>query len=352
MPFPATRNTSGNLMQHKPALAGLLVAAIVTLPCPASADVIQIHGYGDVRLVSPSDEVSWSEGGLGKLRFNNTSGRDLYPTLAELVVEGSAQITPEMSALVSLRYAENQRSPIDVNEAYVRYRPVSTSEWRWSVRAGAFYAPISLENDEIGWTSTWTLTPSAINSWVGDELRTIGVEGEIELRGPLDSFEAVGAVYGWNDPAGVLIADRGWSLNDRPTALFDRPREPDVLAPLLGLSVPAYTPMYKEIDDRMGWYGGVTWRRADVGSVSALYYDNRADPAAVRDQIAWRTEFWSLAAQTQIGNVTILAQGMSGETEIAPFAPIGPVVLTSDLTRFDAAYVLAGWKLGDWRTLT
>jgi hypothetical protein len=30
------------------------------------------------------------------------------------------------------------------------------------VKGGAFFAPISLENDGIGWTSTWTLTRSAI----------------------------------------------------------------------------------------------------------------------------------------------------------------------------------------------
>src|SRR5258705_9405197 len=60
------------------------------------------------------------------------------------------------------------------------YRPVSTSAFRWSIKAGAFFPPISLENTEIGWTSPWTLTPSAINAWVGEELRTIGLEGRSE----------------------------------------------------------------------------------------------------------------------------------------------------------------------------
>ena len=46
-----------------------------------------------------------------------------------------------------------------------------------SVKAGAFFPAISLENDDLGWTSPYTLTPSAINSWIGEELRTIGSEG-------------------------------------------------------------------------------------------------------------------------------------------------------------------------------
>ena len=58
-----------------------------------------------------------------------------------------------------------------------RRRPVS-----WSVKAGAFFPTISLENDDLGWTSPYTLTPSAINSWIGEELRTIGSEAHAALR--------------------------------------------------------------------------------------------------------------------------------------------------------------------------
>jgi len=327
--------------------AALFISAL--LPRPAVASDLQFHAYADLRLVVPSEERSWTEGGLGKLRFDDASGSDLNFRLAEIVVEGTAQITPELTALTSLRYAENQRSPVDALEAYVRYRPVSTDEWRWSAKVGAFFPPISLENDEIGWTSPWTLTPSAINTWIGEELRTIGAEGKVEMRGEVDNLEATAALFGWNDPAGVLIADRGWAMHDRPTALFDRPRLPDAFANSYGFGVPLITPMFKEIDDRAGWYGSLSWRREDVGRLNVLRYDNRADPTAVRGQIAWRTEFWSLGADTQIGDVTILAQALTGETEIAPFAPDGDYVLSSSLTKFDSAYILAGWTKGDWR---
>ena len=66
---------------------------------------------------------------------------------------------------------------IDLLETYVSWRPQSNGVLRWNVRAGAFFPPVSLENDDLGWTSPYTLTPSAINSWVGSELRTIGGEG-------------------------------------------------------------------------------------------------------------------------------------------------------------------------------
>ena len=54
--------------------------------------------------------------------------------------------------------------------------PAAAGPVSWSVKTGAFFPTISLENDDLGWTSPYTLTPSAINSWIGEELRTIGSE--------------------------------------------------------------------------------------------------------------------------------------------------------------------------------
>jgi len=46
---------------------------------------------------------------------------------------------------------------------------------------------------------------------------------------------------------------------------------------------------------RPGWYGAVSWHEADLGQLTLLHYDNRADPAARRKgQIAWQTSFTSL----------------------------------------------------------
>ena len=76
-----------------------------------------------------------------------------------------------------------QRSGVDALEAYARYSPQTSGDWQWSVKAGAFFPPISLENTEVGWTSPWTLTPSAINSWVGEEVKVVG--GEATLHASL-----------------------------------------------------------------------------------------------------------------------------------------------------------------------
>lgn len=321
----------------------ILLVFATAAAAPSLAQEVTFHGYGDLRLVIPSDDDdTWLEGGLSKTRFGRADG-DIHLRVGEIVGEAHAQLGTELMAMAGIRYDEDQRTPLDLIEAYARYRPVSTSSFRWSAKAGAFFPPISLENDEIGWTSHWTLTPSAINSWVGEELRTIGAEGQVELRGETDTFEANVALFGWNDPAGFLIDVRGWALGDRPTGLFDKPRLPDAFITYIGGTPPGTTPMFKEIDDRVGYYARAAWKNESFGRVEVLHYDNRANPAAADGVPAWRTEFWSAGLETQLDEFEILAQGMFGETEVAPFPGYDRVV------EFWSAFILAGREFGEWR---
>jgi hypothetical protein len=329
------------MMGMRASLAALVLMAVVT---PAGAVDLRFDGYADFRAIVPSNQESWLDGGLGKLRYGSENNKpDLR--FAEAVGQVAAQITPSLLALAAGRVEPEQRTFFDVLEAYIRYRPVSITPFRWSVRVGAFFPPVSLENTDIGWTSPWTLTPSAINSWVGEELRIIGGEALLEWRSPQRRLAVTTAILGWNDPAGVLIAHRGWALDDRPTGLFDRPQEPDVIAYQRGLPEPLRTYEVLEIDGRPGWYANASWDETGIGHVDLIHYDNEANPSAVKlDTIAWRTDFWDLGLSSQLGNVTLLAQGMTGETLIRPSA-----FFYSDTT-FRSAYLLAGWTINaDWR---
>ena len=311
----------------------------MVLVLPATAQEFSAGGYADFRLGADSAQKSALDGGFGKLRY---SGDGTGGHLAEAALYGRVQLTSEISAHVELRHDPDQRTPVDLMEAYLRYRPVSLSPWRWTVKAGAFYPPVSLENTAPGWTSPWTLTPSAINSWVGEELRTIGAEGKVEWRGESDKIEAEVAVFGWNDAAGAAMADRGWVMTDRVTGLFDRLRLPNALATKARPGAVWRLP-FTEIDDSPGWYAGVSWRHEDWGKLDLLYYDNEADPSAFDKEFAWHTRFISAGTTTGIGPVTILAQVMSGTTTIN-FE--GDENYDTD---FQAAYLLLGYKMGDWR---
>jgi hypothetical protein len=315
------------------------VAALVA--GPAAALDAGYDAFVDVRLVAPPTEPSWEDGGLGKLRYG---AGDSSAQFSEAVVAGHVLFTPELLAVGVVRADTGQQSFVLPLEGFLRYRPVSTNAWRWSVKGGAFFPPFSLENTETGWSSYWTLTPSAINSWFGDELRTIGGEGKIEWRTAPGTLSFIASVFGWNDPAGVMIADRGWAMGDRPTALFEDLREPDATVAIFGGTPPESTPIFREIDNRAGWYGGASWNGEDNWRVELFRYDNEADPSAHDGEyFAWKTTFWDANLSKQWGEFTLLAQGLSGYTIIAPAPGF------SDTTNFSSAYALLGWERNDWR---
>jgi hypothetical protein len=125
-------------------------------------------------------------------------------------------------------YADYGGNPADLSEFYLDVRPFPTTSVRWRARVGSFFMPASLENRGIGWTNVYSITPSAINTWLGEEFRTIGAELEVRWLGAssgyLGDVALIAAAYGWNDPAGVLIAKRGFALTDRPLHLVRRSR--------------------------------------------------------------------------------------------------------------------------------
>ena len=318
----------------------MLFAFALVLAGPASAADFHFEGYGDFRLISPPTTGSYMDGDLGKLRYGDDDSA-FQP--GDFVGEGRVTIIPELMATATARINPQYGPGVDLIEGYVRYRPVSTSEWRWSVKVGAFFPPMSLENDQIGWSSFWTITPSAINSWVGEELRTIGAEGTLEWRRESGTLTLIGAVFGWNDPAGVMIADRGWTFDDRVTGLTEHSRLPDASAISRGLTPPIYAQLFTEMDNRPGWYLDLSWEPTDIGGFEVMRYDNNADPSVIKDgQIAWRTHFWDVGFQKQLGKITLLSQGMSGSTFIAPSA------FFHQTTDFRSAYALLGYDLDDW----
>ncbi len=183
-------------------------------------------------------------------------------------------------------------------------------------RRGAFFPPISLENDQLGWQSFWTLTPSAINSWIGAEIRIIGVQGTLEWRRDA-TLSINGAIFGFNDPTGVVIADRGWNFDDRPLGLFDHYRVAGFArvrhqrdAAVRSRSV------FKEIDHRPGWYLDASYEPQGSG-FELMTYDNNGDPSqASGGDSTWHTRFSDLGAYHQFdGLLTVMGQAMAGDTD-------------------------------------
>ena len=329
---------------------GLTLLALCWLGSLAHADPmfgdLTISAYGDFRAVDSPSEAAWLNGGLSKFRYGGNDGNF---RAAEGVAELDLKLSDDISAVTVLRAEPEQRTGVDALEGYFAWRPSASGSWSWSVKTGAFFPNISLENDDLGWTSPYTLTPSAINSWVGEELRTIGSEAILKYdTGVIGSFAATGSVFCCNDPAEILMADRGWAMDDRPSGLFSDVREPDATLKLFGETPPDRTPLFDEIDGRPGWYAGLSWQMPEVGKLSVLRYDNEGNPDKVSGEYAaWDTRFWSYGARTQWDELVLIAQGLQGRTVIG--TPFGLAY-----TGFQSAFLLASYDLtelglSDWR---
>jgi hypothetical protein len=153
----------------------------------------------------------------------------------------------------------------------------------------------------------------------------------------------VGAVFGWNENAGELMADRGWTLDDRVSGLFSKERLPDESATLTGDTPPGFVQPFEQFDGRPGWYLDLSWEPPNIGDFEVMRYDNDADPRAHRgDDMAWHTDFWDFGFRKQIAIVTVMAQAMDGSTVIDPSQGM------RQNTNFRSAYGLVGLDFDKW----
>jgi hypothetical protein len=294
--------------------AALYALALAALPVRAADWQLAL----DVRAVISDGRESFLDNGQGKLRYDHDHEGLQLGRLRAAWSQAFGEVFfahAEASA-----WDGDDKNPIDLTEAYLEYRPYPRAGFKTRLRAGAFYPPMSLESRASGWETPYTLTPSAIGSWIGEEIRAVGLEGQIDWLGTRlghdFDFQLTAALFGWNDPAGTMIAAHGWALHDRQTTLFGRVGNPQ--------PDPGYAKkeLFAEIDDRPGYYASAQARYHDRAILNVLHYDNRADPAvyeaSLRD-FAWLTTFDAAALRIETANDwTVILQALTGETYIAP----------------------------------
>ena len=333
------------------ALVPLLFLGI--LPKAESAELapfITVDGLIEGRLAWSDGPRSWERGELGKISFGGDGG-----ARANAHAEAAAEVTVDfgwdLRAKFSLSLdARRDGNPADILEGFLLYESGPARRTRAHAKVGAFFPPVSFENDGLAWTSPFTLTSSAINTWIGQEMRTIGVEVGVTHQLNWAQIGISGAVFGANDPAGVLLAWRGWTVSDREAGIFERLP----LAPLRVISaagpVPQQAPWFElrhEIDQRPGAYLGLEVSAVDFGALSLLLYDNRAQDTAFDGfQYAWHTRFAAVGTQFfATDDIQVIAQGMVGDTTMGTSSPGMPLVDTG----FASAFVLASQRWGRHR---
>lgn len=309
----------------------------------ADADLISLErfsGHADLRLGVANGEPSWLDEGFGKARFGgDNDGAKADLALAEASLVWSPVFTWSVEGYVHAQYNAEQDNEVDLVEAYASYRAPPFKAGRFAMRAGLFYPPVSLEHEKTAWRTIYSITPSAINTWIGEEVKVAGLE--VWFEKPMGDHRVSATLGGFrnNDTSGTLLSWRGWALHDLKTAAFSGfplPNRPLGAFPTrFSFQAPRTEPS-RELDERTGYYARLDWRAPRAVAFNVFHYNNRADRrSAENGQIAWETYFTDFGMTLEVApNTVILAQGLFGRTIIGRRLP--PIV---DV-KYAAAYAL------------
>ena len=336
------------LVRRTAGVLGAITCVLAAVSARAQVDLISastVHGVVDVRAEAADGEPSFTSDGFGKGRYGGDGSSVTGGVqLANATLEWTPRFGWDWTAVVDVIAQPGQEHTVDLDQAYLVFKPTPTSGTRFQARAGLFYPPVSLENDFRAWGVTNTITPSAIDSWIGEEVKVVGAEGKVTQDLGDQKLSATLGVFSYDDTAGTLLSFRGWAVHDiqsQANGSFDLPPR----APLLDHVQSDESYSLLDIDNRAGVYGRAEWKTPDNLGLSVFYYDNRGDMTSVTPdhQWAWATHFLDLGLRWDADEkTTILGQALEGRTVMGFQTPLGRFV---DMD-FRSAYLLATRLVG------
>ena len=302
-----------------------------------------IRGLAEFRWAAADGEQSWIDGGFGKSAVPGAgSGWRDTAGLSQAVVEWRPRFSFAVGAVVSGQWQADADPKLDLDEAYLKLQAPPSRLGRVTARVGLFYPPVSLEHGGMGWTTTDTLSASALNSWIGEEVKVGGVEATWKRPFGDHEISATAAAFGWNDTSGTLLSFRGWALHGLRTGVSTRFELPPLTHFIRRRQAPVTNPAW-EIDNRMGYYARVEWRPPAPIVLQAFHYDNQGNRIGVSDrQWAWETRFstlsllWTPDAQTRVRAQALDGRTWMGFSRPEVWADVG----------FRTAYVMATRDVG------
>ncbi|WP_247663143.1 hypothetical protein [Shewanella sp. MMG014] len=315
---------------------------ILCLGChSATAAEHHFSGLIDVRASYTDGTESYVDGGLGKFRFDD--GTQL--SLSQVGLTYKVDWENAFSAHVTANgYLDNTRNDIGITEAFLNYRSLPWQNGlRLKGRLGLMFPDISLENIATAWSSPYTLSYSAINSWLGEEFRHLGAELTLERLGKFHNSKhdlaLSAALFQYNDTAGAMLAWHGWTLSSRQTLLHESlplSNMPSLAGGSLDDQADESDP-FIELDDRFGYHVHGQWRFKGNGEVSLGYYDNNANTLVFKNgQYAWLTKFTHAGVKWRLPyQIELISQVMYGSTLMQ--SPEAVDVVNND---YQAAFVL------------
>ncbi len=309
--------------------------AILALVASTSlaAQTFQLHALVSAREIWVKSAPSWTEGGFGRFDVGADSPDDRHAVNVDVAQVGF-DWTPATWLLVHADgVARREPSGTVGKRAGIVQAFADVYNDHWRLRAGSFWIPTSRENTGEMWSSPYTVTFSALNTWIGQEVRPVGAD----LQWSPNFYVTAGVTaFGGNDTMGTVLAERGWSLGNRLSVFDER-----IALPPPDLRV---RPIQNDLDHRPGFAERIRVQLPERANLQVMHLDNRAKLAPLIDgQEPWLTKFDLVSAAVgQSSPTTLAAEWMRGDTELAF---IGGTFLMD----FDTGYVLVSHKIGEER---
>jgi hypothetical protein len=334
----------------------LLAVVVIGLPGPnLRGGELDLRGAVAARALVVEGQRAWIDGGYGRLTEGAESSADALPA-----VRGRLQLGIDWRpspAWLLRAHGTLQGEPEEslgrragLVEAFAQLRTDLGVRTTLRVRGGLFFPPTSLENTDPLWQSPYTISLSAWNTWIGEEVRLTGLETQLSIDLGTSRLDVATAALAFNEPSGALVAWRGFGLGDRltgwgeflplpPLRSFD---DGGAFADQTGEG----TRPIGALSGRVGWHARGRWSRGDRALVQAAFTDNGGDRRLHSGQYSWRTRYGQAGVQVGLGaKAVFLAEGALGTTTMGPQAPGGPYVDVE----FRAGYALLSWGAGAFR---
>jgi hypothetical protein len=265
----------------------------------------------DVRVARGGSAPSWTDLGPGKTRYGGKSTAEGFErvtrgVLSQLAIEVGASLPGDIRAQLQVNVQPDIADNWDpwLIEALLR------KEWGaangFGLQVGLMNVPFSLEHVGPAWSPEYSISASALDSWLWEEISLAGVEGEWWHVTP--GGLRLGAIFGAGfgpDQLGRVVALRGWALGDGLSGVNSD----------LPLPSGERTDIFDERDDRPAAYTWLTIGDAKERATLRLgYLDNGGDQDV---EGVWNTHFSTIGAILHPHpSIDLLIQYLRGEARI------------------------------------
>ncbi len=279
---------------------------------------VSLRALLDLRVVFPGAAPSWMDRGPGLTRYGGVEQNGKFERVTRFAIsQGALEPGARLPWDIRFHAQVNWEGDVDSDggvgpdydaprlvEGWLR-KSFGDDAGGWSLLAGVSNPTYSLEHNGPAWTPRYTLTPAALDTWLWEEGRVLGVEADW-WRLSESGWEAnLFGGAGWGpDQQGILLAQRGWVLSDWLAGI-------NSVMPLPGGTV---TNEFDERDGRPALYAGGNVRDPwKIGELRLGYFDNLGDLSV---NGVWQTRYGTAGvALAPLPGLDILFQYLLGHTE-------------------------------------